>query len=81
MAKIITDKAKLALFQQFCAINIGSLQRQMQLSKRPVPDWVVLRTFNSIIEFGNQLEMSDNSAVSSMLTNVLASTGVNVTEK
>ena len=71
MAKIIDDATKLALFQQFVAISVGSLQRQMQVSKRPVPDWVVLRTFNGIIEFGNQLEMSDNSAVTSMLQNVL----------
>lgn len=71
MAQIITDEAKLTLFKQFCAISLGNLQRQTLLSKRPVPEWVVLRTFNSIIEFGNQLEVSDNSSMANMLQSIL----------
>jgi hypothetical protein len=71
MSKIVTDETKLVLFQQFCALSISGLQNQMQRTRRPVPNWVILRTFNDIVEYGNSLEMANVEGMQTMLQNIV----------
>jgi hypothetical protein len=71
MANIVTDETKIALFQQYCALSIASLQNQMQRSRRPVPQWVLLRTFDGILEYGNNLEMADVSTMQNTLQRIV----------